>query len=79
MVDLKIEEMDPEDFQNYNHDQSKIQTDFTGREQLISSIEEKCFQRLIKRAIAKEHFSLDSEQQFFKSIADRINLCASKA
>jgi hypothetical protein len=62
MVDLKIEEMDPEDFQNYNQNKTNTQTAFTGREQLISSIEEKCFHRLIKRSIAREHLSLDSEQ-----------------
>jgi len=48
MADLKIEEMDPEDYQNYNQNETKIETAFSGREQLLSSIEEKCFHKLIK-------------------------------
>ena len=46
--DLKLEMMDPEDFDpdnghNGKSDGDDVMADFTGRELLLSSIEEKCF------------------------------------
>ena len=51
MGDISQEELDPEDYiiQQKKTAWNKVQTDFTGRELLISSLFEKCAHQLITK------------------------------
>lgn len=70
--------LDPEDF-NSDYQEGTAKTDFTGRELLIASLQEKCYHRELAEIIelgGKDNFDL--ERTFIDKMVSRLSLCEQK-
>ena len=75
-----MEMRDPEDFEFDNVDKNDndeaIAADWTGRELLLSSIEEKCFHQVIKEIIeTNKKDQSDLEKKFVEIVVKRLAVC----